>query len=172
MDVVVFVILAGLTLTGALLTILWTNPLRSALSLLVALVGLAGLYVTLLAHFLAAMQLLVYAGAVMVLFVFVIMLFDTTEQEDRPLEIRPIGVVGGLATLMVVGKFTKVVSSVRPGIDTTGEPFGENFGSIEAVADVLFGQFMLPFELLSLLLLVAVVGAVVVARQRFWRESK
>jgi NADH-quinone oxidoreductase subunit J len=170
MEMALFIALAAISLVGAALTIIWSSPLRSAFSLLLCLLGLAGLYVTLFAHFLAAMQVLVYAGAVMVLFVFVVMLLGLPSELPPP-RVKILGIVSGLAVLLLVGKFTKVLWSAQPGIASTGAPVGDDFGSIGAVGDLLLRQFLLPFEMISLLLLVAVVGAVVIARRRFWREA-
>ncbi len=169
MELILFVLLAATALVGAVLTIAWKNPLRGAFSLLVCLFALAGIYVTLYAHFLAAMQLLVYAGAIMVLFVFVIMLLNLSPDEMGERKVSILGVLSGLAALLVFGKFAKVLWTWQPGIQSTGAPFGDDFGSIGAVAQLLFRQFLMPFELASILLLVAVVGAVVIARRRFWR---
>jgi NADH-quinone oxidoreductase subunit J len=171
MEQVIFAILAAVALVAALATIAWRSPLRSAFSLIVCLFSLAGIFVTLLAHFLAAMQLLVYAGAIMVLFVFVIMLLDLSERAaDVKLTLLP--VLGVLAVLAVAGKFAKTVLSSHPLVGGVPPSVPDSFGTIPGVADLLLGQFLLPFELISLLLLVAVVGAVVIARRRFWREGK
>ncbi len=171
MEMTVFILLAAISLVGAALTIIWSSPLRSAFSLLLCLLGLAGLYVTLFAHFLAAVQILVYAGAVMVLFVFVIMLLDLPVESSAPPRIRVLSFVAGLTILMIVGKFAKVLMSNEPGSPSTAATLGEGFGSVGAVGDLLLRQFLLPFELTSLLLLVAVIGAVVIARRRFGRET-
>ncbi len=171
MEMAFFAVLAAITLGGGTLTIVWQSPLRSALSLLLALVGLAGLYVTLLGHFLAAMQVLVYAGAIMVLFVFAILLLDLSRLKRTEASVTALAMVSGLVVLFLFGKFAKVLMSVRPGIHTTGAPLPEDFGTVSAVGETLFRQFLMPFEMVSLLLLVAVVVAVVVARKRFWREQ-
>jgi NADH-quinone oxidoreductase subunit J len=170
MEMALFISLAAITLVGAALTIIWSSPLRSAFSLLLCLLGLAGLYVTLFAHFLAAMQVLVYAGAVMVLFVFVVMLLGLPKDLPPP-RVKVLAAISGLTVLLLVGKFTKVLWFYKPGITSTGAPITDDFGSIGAVGDLLFRQFLLPFEMISLLLLVAVVGAVVIARRSFGRET-
>ncbi len=171
MEQILFAILAAVALVSGLATIAWRSPLRSAFSLIICLFALAGIFVTLLAHFLAAMQLLVYAGAIMVLFVFVIMLLDLSER-GRELQVSMLPVLGVLAVLAVAGKFAKTVISSHGLLADVPPAVPDTFGTIPGVAELLLGQFLLPFELVSLLLLVAVVGAVVVARRRFWREGK
>ena len=171
MELIVFGLLAALALGAAVATVAWSNPLRSAFSLILSLFSLAAIYVSLFAHFLAAMQVLVYAGAVMVLFVFVIMLLDL-KPVPPPAKGLVMSVLGGLVVLLMAGKFAKVVVGYPPGGGATAASVDSQFGSVGAVGDMLFRQFLLPFELTSILLLVAVVGAVLVARRRFWREGK
>ncbi|MBM4355034.1 MAG: NADH-quinone oxidoreductase subunit J [Deltaproteobacteria bacterium] len=171
MEPILFAVLAAVALVAAVATIAWRNPLRSAFSLIVCLFALAGMFVTLFAHFLAAMQILVYAGAIMVLFVFVIMLLDLSGHGSE-LKLRILPVLGSLAVLAVAGKFAKTVLSTHPLVTDVPPAVPDSFGTVPGVAELLLGQFLLPFELVSLLLLVAVVGAVVVARRRFWREGK
>lgn len=170
MEQALFAMLATLAVGGAVATVAFANPLRSAFALLLTLFALAGLYVTLQAHFLAAMQILVYAGAISVLFVFVTMMLDVrrAEYDERVLKVEY--VVGGLCVLLLAGKFAKVVLAWKPGMAESAGSADAQFGTIERVGELLFRQFMAPFEMISLLLLVAVVGAVVVARRRFWRE--
>jgi len=171
MERVFFGLLAALALGGAVATISWRSPWRCALSLLVCLLALAGIYVMLLAHFLAAMQVLVYAGAVMALFIFVVMLLNVDPDATRGNRVRVMGVAAGVAVLLVAGKFAKTVVN-HAGTDTSAVvPVGDEFGSVGRVGRLLFEQFLMPFELVSLLLLVAVVGAAVIARRRFWREN-
>jgi NADH-quinone oxidoreductase subunit J len=165
-----FATLATLAVGGALATVAFANPLRCAFALLLTLFALAGLYVTLVAHFLAAMQILVYAGAIMVLFVFVIMLFDLRAEEQSERAVTAEYAVAGLCVLLLVGKFAKVVVAWQPGMTQSAGSADLEFGTIERIAEILFRQFLAPFEMISLLLLVAVIGAVVIARQRFWRE--
>jgi len=171
MELVVFMVLAAVAVAAAVATIAWSSPLRSAFSLLVCLFSLAAVYVTLYAHFLAVMQILVYAGSVMVLFIFVIMLLDLRTVSGQA-RITVLSLLSGFVLLVIAGKFARVIISAPPGADMADRGTGADFGTIGAVADVLFKQFMTPFELTSLLLLVAVVGAVVVARRRFWREER
>ena len=173
MEFAVFVALAAVAVSSAVATIAWKNPVRSALSLIVCLFALAGLYVTLYAHFLAAMQILVYAGAIMVLFVFVIMLLNLTPAQLGEQKVTPLAIMAGAAVAAVAGKFIKVIITYDPGQEAgfTRVSHSGEFGTIERVGDMLFRQFLMPFELTSILLLVAVVGAIIIARARFWREG-
>ena len=174
MDFIVFALLAAVTIVAALATIAWRNPIRSALSLIVCLFATSGIYVTLYAHFMAAMQVLVYAGAVMVLFVFVIMLLNLGKGKLAEAKVTIISVLSGVVVLLLVGKFYRVLSGLGSdgGPLVAGKGIGPEFGTIGPVGEMLFKQFLLPFELTGLLLLVAVVGAVIIARKRFWREGE
>jgi NADH-quinone oxidoreductase subunit J len=155
-------------LLGALATVLAKNPIRGAMGLLLAIVGIAGLFLKLNAQFLAAIQLIVYAGAVVVLFVFVIMLLGPDagagerKQEQKGVLTRALSGV-----LMAVTSIVTLVLVLR----TSGEPqrFGfvsDAHGSVEAVGTQLFTKAAVPFELTTALLIVAVVGAIAVARSR------
>lgn len=172
MELAVFAFLALLSLAFAVSTIAWKNPLRCAFSLILCLFSLAGVYVMLYAHFLAAMQVLVYAGAIMVLFVFVIMLLNLTPGQLGTRKVTLLSVLGGIVVLMVAGKFAKVIWFAPPIGGAQAVPAGVDFGGVGRIGELLFKQFLLPFELASVLLLVAVVGAVVLARRRFWGEEK
>ena len=137
------------------------NPVTSAMFLVALFVFMAGLFVLLEAFFLAAIQVLVYAGAVMVLFLFVIMLLNLKEAEHR--HIRWLGVFGGVivagALVWELGIILKapVVSAVTGKAD-----FG---GGLEAVVKPLFMNYMLPFEITALLLLVAMIGVVLLSKK-------
>ncbi|GAC1352477.1 MAG: NADH-quinone oxidoreductase subunit J [Polyangiales bacterium] len=159
-EYVFFAACAALAVLGALGTVLLPNPIRGALSLLFSIVAIAGFYLQLHAPFLAAIQLIVYAGAVVVLFLFVIMLIgpDATPLKDsRGLLPRVVGgVIGSAVTLHIVLILAKKMIRIPPA--------QAGFGSVEAFGEVLFGEYLIPFEVASALLLVAVVGAVAVAR--------
>lgn len=140
------------------------NPIASALSLVVCFFFLAADYVLLDAHFVAVIQILVYAGAIMVLFIFVIMLLNLRDGDH--LTFHDVGVrsvVGmGTAGLFAVGLFTAL--GQLP--ETLPAPIGAEFGTIAAIGRALFeGPYLLPFETVSALLTVAVVGAVVLAKK-------
>ena len=148
-----------LTLLCGVLVITNRNPVTSAMFLVLTIVCMAGLFVLLRAFFLAAVQILVYAGAVMVLFLFVIMLLDLKEEALR--KIRKVRVVtGGLAVLAVVGIIINVIWSAAPaGTAPT------LVGATAPLGRLLFTNFLLPFEILSLLLLVAMVGVILLSKK-------
>jgi NADH-quinone oxidoreductase subunit J len=159
------------TLVGALSTILAKNPIRSAMGLLLAISGIAGLYLALHAQLLAALQLIVYAGAVVILFVFVIMLLgpDATGAEDDKAAFWR---YGG-ASLLVVSAI--VARSLVAGAAATPMRMpapADNFGSIEAIGRHIYTTALVPFEMVSLLFVVAVVGAVAVARGKHEPTAK
>jgi NADH-quinone oxidoreductase subunit J len=159
-----FALCTLLTLVGGVITVAARNPIRSAMGLLASIVGIAGNYLLLSAEFLAAVQIIVYAGAVVVLFVFVIMLLGpsaTSPRDARSAIPRYAG--AGVFLASVVGL---IVALVRSGalLPTQVAKPPPGFGSIEAIGHELFTTASVPFELSGALLLVAVVGAVAVAR--------
>jgi NADH-quinone oxidoreductase subunit J len=160
-----FAACAFASLAGALLTVLSKNPIRSAMALLLTIGGICGLFVTLDAQFLAAIQLIVYAGAVVILFVFVIMLIgpDSAPPHDsRAFLSRSLaaGLFGLAALLTAIFLFRSSDGlHVFPSART-------ELGTIEAFGRELYGRGLVPFELASALFIVAVVGAVAVARGR------
>ena len=147
---------------GALTTVLMPNPIRGAMGLLLMIVSLAGIFLALHAQFLAAVQLIVYAGAIVVLFLFVIMLLgpDATPPHDsRGRFSRTLA--GGLFTLLAIGAMAAVVHGGMHFVSVNPE---DDFGSIDHFGRVLFSYGIVPFELSSALLMVAVISAVAVAR--------
>ncbi len=136
------------------------NPVTSAMFLVLTIVSLAGLFVLLHAFFLAAVQVLVYAGAVMVLFLFVIMLLDLKVEERRKLKV--LGVVGGLVS---VGSILAIflTSLWNAPLGASDSPAIE--GGTVRLGKLLFTQYLLPFEIVSLILLVAMVGVVLLSKK-------
>jgi len=164
---VVFFLLAFATAFSAVLVIVARNPINSAMALVATFLFLAAIYAQLLAHTIAVLQVLVYAGAIMVLFLFVIMLLSLThvgEPTPRPAFHQ---VVGGLtAAAVLVGLYVALLRwNVAAGGLRGREPLAR-FGTLEQVGGLLYTRWLLPFEAVSLLLLVAMVGAVVVAKPR------
>ena len=156
-----FGICAVLAVAGAVGTVSFPNPIRGALSLLFTIVAIAGLYLQLHAPFLAAIQLIVYAGAVVVLFLFVIMLIGpdaVAPKDSRALFARVMGGVAGslVALLALVVLSRKTFPHVAP--------LQAGYGSVEAIGELLFTDYIVPFEVASFLLMVAIVGALAVAR--------
>lgn len=165
MESVLFYIFGAAALATAAYVVSARNPLHGAMGLIGTFFALAATYVLLQAHFLAVLQLLVYAGAIMVLFVFVIMLLNLKDEELGDKRVTPAKLIAGVAL-----GFTGLVLAVKvfaPLTSSTDLAAGsESFGTVKAVGRVLYGPYLLPFEATSLLLLVAIVAAVVVARVR------
>jgi NADH-quinone oxidoreductase subunit J len=136
------------------------NPVTSAMCLVMCIVSMAGLFVLLQAFFLAAVQILVYAGAVMVLFLFVIMLMDLKEEERRKWKVFGLA-TGGLAVGAVGAILLRLIWTGRSGEGLTPTLAGET----RLLGHVLFEKYLLPFEVLSLLLLVAMVGAILLSKK-------
>lgn len=158
-----FYIFATLTLVCALMVIanpFSRNPVTSAMFLVLAIASLAGLFVLLHAFFLAAVQVLVYAGAVMVLFLFVIMLLDLRAEERRKIKIFGIS-AGFICVAAVLGIL--LASFSHTAIDLPEPPSIE--GGTVPLGNLLFKQYLLPFEIVSLLLLVAMVGVVLLSKK-------
>ena len=159
-----FYLLAIVAIVSAIAVITRRNPVHAALSLIVTLLSLAGLYLMLYAPFVAGVQIVLYAGGIMVLFLFVIMLVNL-EKNIREYQWNKQWMVGTVAALVLGGLLLFVV---RRGYDIfpktfVGLPEGQN---TQQVGIWLYGNYMLPFEIASLLLLVAIVGAVVMAKKR------
>jgi NADH-quinone oxidoreductase subunit J len=156
---------AMVTLGAALFTITRRNPLTAAWSLVISFIALAGLYAMLSAPLMAILQILVYAGAIMALVVFVIMLLNVRE-EDLPAEPNmPMHVT--IALVVVTPLLLILGQGINKFQDMPSNPnLPASFGGIKAVGMELFNRFGFPFELVSLLLTVAVVGVVVLAKRR------
>lgn len=173
-----FIVCAVVAVLSAFGTVLARNPLRGAVSLLIHIIALAGLFVTLHAQLLAALQLLVYAGAVVVLFIFVIMLLGPsahTAGSDRGLPIRALSIA--VTVLAFGGVAFSLYDTTReiPAIARCAPEVGsdcQNFGGVGPVAEQLYVGWYVPFELVSILLLVAIVGAIAVARGRSVEEAE
>ena len=158
---ILFFIFAAVCVAGALNLLFQRHPINSALSLVVVMGSLAVLYLLLGAEFVAAIQVIVYAGAIMVLFVFVIMLLNAGE-EERSGGSRVAAVLGYPAVAALVGLAAWAV--VRSS-GSAGLKLGGFIGSTEGVGNLLFRTFLLPFEVTSVLILIAIMGAVVLARK-------
>jgi NADH-quinone oxidoreductase subunit J len=157
---VLFYIFAALALLCGILVLTSRNPVTSAMFLVLTIASLAGLFVLLHAYFLAAVQILVYAGAVMVLFLFVIMLLDLKEEERR--KIKTFGLVGGTVSVgTIFAIFIRSLIAVKPGASLTTNAVGDTF----TLGKILFTQFLLPFEIVSVLLLVAMVGVILLSKK-------
>lgn len=167
---IVFYVLAVGTVLGALAVIVppfARNPLHAAVALLATFSLLAGLFVMLSAHLLAILQILVYAGAVMVLFIFVIMLLNLRRQDFGEFRATPWKILGGVAAFLVAVRVAMVAgaSVANSTAADLGTPALQSFGGAYDVGWALTTRFFLPFEATSILLLVAIIGALVVARR-------
>jgi len=168
MDALFFYFFAAMVLGGAILTVTRRNAVHSAISLIVSLIGVAGLYLLQQAEFLFAVQIVLYVGGIMVLFLFVIMLVNLDQaakqrQFNRQWWIALLCVaVVGVEIAYFVRKGAIVFQMARPPAGVAVNPAGNT----EQIATVLFSQYLLPFEIASVLLLVAVVGSVVMAKKR------
>lgn len=161
-----FWVCAAIAVAGALFTIMAKNPIRGAMGLLMMILAIAGIYLALHAQFLAAIQLIVYAGAITVLFIFVIMLLgpDATAPNDKRGQVsRTVsGVVFGAAGLAAMSLVVRTSPPI-PAKSLLASP-PNDFGSVENFGRILFTDALVPFELSSALLMVAIIGAVAVAR--------
>lgn len=173
MELFVFTCASVMVLVGALGVIFRKHPVHAALSLVLTLFGIAVLFVAQSAEFLAAVQVIVYAGAIVILFLFVIMLLGVDKAED--LNIEPIASqrwIAGLAGLGMVGLLTAAVVSGSDilrerGLGIASSVAGENAdANIQQLANSIFSDYVFAFEITSVLLVVAVVGTVLLARRR------
>ena len=162
MSIALFLVLAALTVASALTVIIHRNPIYSALGLVSTLFLLAVLFVGLDAQMVAVLQIIVYAGAIVVLFLFVIMLLNLQVEERSwaPSPLVAVAAIGGLGIACLV-----ILGIVRTPLGAP-VPVHAGFGGTESLSERLYTVYLLPFEITSLLLLVAIVGAVVVGRKR------
>lgn len=174
MHLILFFLFAGICLAGAINLLLQTHPINSALSLIVVMTSLAVLYLLLGAEFLAIAQIIVYAGAVMVLFTFVVMLLNAG-REERTLGSRvalPIGlpaVVALLAILATIILRIQGLGAAHLGAGLNAAPAlgsaAQDTSNLTLLSQVLFRELLLPFEVTSVLILIAILGAVAIARR-------
>lgn len=171
-----FYALGGLAIACALLVVFKKNPVASAFNLVLLFAAFAGIYATLDAHLLAAIQILVYAGAIMVLFVFVIMLLAADEPSfdmgrSHPFIKGSVGVACLLLLVAFVWAQKKSAMGVAPGKFTVAA-IEASGGNSKIISQLMFSEYVLPFELTSVLLLAAIVGAVAIAKRKQGKEEK
>jgi NADH-quinone oxidoreductase subunit J len=161
-----FYYLAAASVASALLAVTRRNPVHSMLWVLALFLHVAGIFLLLGAEFLAAVQVIVYAGAILIFYIFVVMLLDLPDEEAQPRfgNHWPFAAAVGLgfATLGWLARFGAGLAPAAPRVAADGPPLG----SLRSIGMALFGPFSLPFEMASLVLLAAIVGAVVLARRR------
>lgn len=160
MYLILFIVFAGLCLAGAVNLLLQRHPINSALSLIVVMVSLAVLYLLLGAEFLAAAQVIVYAGAIMVLFTFVVMLLNAG-REERTMGSRSARAVGFPAVAVVMAV---IATAIIKATGLNGATLSQGITTTEDLSKVLFRDLLLPFEVTSVLVLIAILGAVALAR--------
>lgn len=177
LPVVLFLAFAALAVVGAFNVILQRNPIYSAIALIVVLVALAVLFLTLYAQFLAAVQIIVYAGAIMVLFVFTIMLLNVRAEESindkqKYLQWLAVPLFGALlAEVFFVIRYIGNVPAVLPSPNDVDKP-EQVLGTVESIAQGMFSQYVLPFEATSVLLLMAIVGALLLAKRETQEDAQ
>lgn len=161
METVLFILFGAIAVCGAIMVVTRKHPMASALYLILTLFAVAALFVLRQAHFLAAVQVIVYAGAVVVLFVFVIMLINVPENRlpvERATTMRVLGVLAAgffiLESAVIARRFSMPIG---PAVEV---------GTVEAVGRALFTDYLLAFEITSVLLLAAVIGAIALAKRK------
>ena len=173
---IVFYAVGAVAVAGAVGVVAFRNPVHAALSLLATFLAVAALFVVQHAEFLAVVQILVYAGGVMVLFLFVIMLVNVGRIPEEPQYLRrlaPVAVIVAAVLAVLVG--TGVWSVAQHGLASTSalvDVNGKALGNTEAVGWSLYRQYLLPFEVVSVVLLVAMIGAIVMGRKELGRTPK
>jgi NADH-quinone oxidoreductase subunit J len=166
---ILFLGFAALAVVAAFNVILQRNPIYSAIGLIIVLCSLAALFLTLSAQFIAAMQIIVYAGAIMVLFVFVIMLLNVREEEtrvDKQKYLKWLAAplfLGLLAEVMAVVRYVNLTPQPIPSADANAR--AQQLGTVESIAQGMFTNYVIPFEAASVLILMAIVGSMLLARR-------
>ncbi|MEX0769363.1 MAG: NADH-quinone oxidoreductase subunit J [Balneolaceae bacterium] len=166
-----FVLLAVLALSSALAMVLNKNTVNSALFLVLNMISIAGLYLLLQAQFLAIIQILVYAGAIMVLFLFVIMLLNVDDEEQFLHTFRVKYFIAFILGVVVLGQILYSLGGVAELLPEIS-PEMARVGTVEAIGDVLFTDYLFAFEMTAILLTAAVVGALMVAQYRIHKTEQ
>ncbi|MBD3169623.1 MAG: NADH-quinone oxidoreductase subunit J [candidate division Zixibacteria bacterium] len=165
MYMAIFILFAIMSIAGAIMVITLKSPVSSAIALIFVLCCIAGLFALMGALFMAALQVIVYAGAIMVLFLFIIMLLNLKDEilgEDEKKVTRVFGSILGIAFLLEIGFFVRRALTV--GSESLMYPVPEQFASIEVISTGLFTKFLFAFEITSVLLLVAIIGAIMLSK--------
>jgi len=174
MENILFYIFSAVAVGAALMTVLNRNPIGAAVSLIITMVALAGIFAILDAHFIAIIQILVYAGAIMVLFLFVIMLLNLREGYAADWISRnfnfPLSLAGILLALLAVKKLVATVGGDATPLAKVA--VADDYGSTNLVGKILYTEYLLPFEAASILLLAAIVGAVILAKAKIGIEEE
>ena len=167
MELLIFYPIAGLCVALAFGVIFNTSPVGSAMCLIGMMLGLAGIFVLLQAHFIAILQIIIYAGAIMVLFMFVIMLLNLKQAASADWVARDKNrFISILTGVLAVGILYKIVDITFLADLNSHAELPDTFGTVATIGESLFTDFVLPFEVASLLLLAAMIGAVVLAKPK------
>ncbi|MCS7205410.1 MAG: NADH-quinone oxidoreductase subunit J [Leptospiraceae bacterium] len=164
-EILFFSFLSVVLIVSSFLVITRVNPISSALYLVIVFLALAGLYGMLSAGFIAAIQILVYAGGILVLIIFVIMIMNLTMQDLLPLKTDYLLLIS-LSLVILGGSLIPIVLAFSNFFHLRTKEISDGFGSIKEVASILFTKFIFPFEMLSILLLTAIIGALVIAKRK------
>ncbi len=165
MELAVFIITSLVAIVSAVLVITQRNPIASVMYLVTTFVAQAILFIQLRASFIAILQVIVYAGAIMVLFLFVIMLLNLRREDfgkDIKLKYKPVAIA--FAVVLLIETLVVIHASLIPA--QGGADLASTFGSVQEVGMELFTTYLYPFELTSVLLIVAILGAVVMAKKK------
>jgi NADH-quinone oxidoreductase subunit J len=166
-----FLYFAGIIVLTSVLVVALRNPIYCVLSLLIMFFHVAGLYVTLHAEFLAAVQIIVYAGAILVLYLFVVMLLNVKREERYHLQWPVVSLLGvTILTEVLMLWFQGRENGAPPGVPGAAETV-EAVGNTEAIGEVLYSTYLFPFEVASLILLVAMIGAIVLAKKDLFQKT-
>jgi NADH-quinone oxidoreductase subunit J len=167
MEKLLFYLFAGIALLAAINVVALRRVFYSAISLIICLCALSGLYTLLAAPFIAAVQVIVYAGAVMVLFLFVIMLLDpfsASAERDKKRFLKHAAIILGIIALSILYPILKAYDLAKA--PRNAEIVVGGVGAVRHLGEVLFNEYLLPFEMTSVLILVAIIGTVVLARRQ------
>ncbi len=161
-----FILFGTLAIASALAMVLNRSTVNSALFLVLNLLSIAGLYLLLKAQFLAVVQVLVYAGAIMVLFLFVIMLLNVEDEDSILSQINLRYIVSVILGVIVLSQLLYITGSMADALPPVDEDMVQA-GTVEAIGDELFTTYILPFEVTAILLTAAIVGAIMMAQHKF-----
>ncbi len=162
---ILFCVLSAITLATAFLTIFSKNPIHSAIYLVICFFSIAGHYLLLNSQFLAIVHVIVYSGAIMILFLFTVMLMNLNkENEVHKPRITRLGAIVSFCLISLV--LITIFINSKPIADGTYEVTGDDYQSIRVLGKVLLNEYMVPFEFASVLLLVAMIGAVLLSKKQ------
>ncbi len=164
-ETIFFFVFGGAAAVLGLLVITLKNPVHAAVALVLNMFCIAGLFALQDAHFLAALQVLVYAGAIMVLILFVIMLLNLKDDELGAPRITPAKIIGGGLAALVALTLVMAISAFKTQAPS---PVSPEFGTLASIGRMIFSTYLLPFETASILLLAAILGAVGIAKKKIW----